>query len=227
MNRKHLTTIDAPGPERRSPLGLEREIRAELLALSFNAFERCAGALLRSLGYEDVHVRRDGKEGRNRDGGWDIEATLPTGLTRVKVIAQIKQYDTVPVQKRYVDELRGAMLRTAAGQGLLIALSTFPDTAKLAAASTAIAPIRLIDGGELARLMISQGIGVAMDDSGRKHIDRGFFELLGRSGQTSCNRPAGVSARTAVGCGTPIGATVTIVVTGATPPPRIVWKEGR
>ena len=92
-------------------------------------------------------------KGRNAHGGYDLRMYLPTRLTRGLVIAQVKQYrETVP--RSFVDELRGAMLRLGASQGLLVTTGAFSASAIEAAQSAQhAAPVRLMDGSELARLL--------------------------------------------------------------------------
>ena len=59
----------------------------------------------------------------------------------------------------FVDEIRGAMIRTGARHGLLITTSTFSQAAQEAAASVQRSfPVRLIEGTELTRLLHHFGI---------------------------------------------------------------------
>ena len=56
--------------------------------------------------------------------------------------------------RSFVDELRGAMLRLGASQGLLVTTGTFSASAiEAAQAAQYAAPVRLMDGPELARLL--------------------------------------------------------------------------
>jgi restriction system protein len=158
---------------------LKKQLRERLLEISYPAFERCIQRLLTAMGYTNVLVARSHFRGRNCQGGWDLEATTRTGVTTARVIAQIKQYK-VPVQKRYVDELRGTMLRAGARQGLLITTSSFSPTARQAAAAGHVAPIRLVDGEELLNLLIRHGIGVQYLPSEHTGIDLAFFNELAR-----------------------------------------------
>ena len=126
--------------------------------MSFPAFARTVANLLENMGYEQVTLMKamHGRgKGRNAHGGYDLQMRLPTRLTHGVVIAQIKQYRE-PVPRAYVDELRGAMLRVGATQGLLISSSTFSASAVEAAqAGQHAAPVRLLGGEELARLLQS------------------------------------------------------------------------
>ena len=135
-------------------------MRQRLLALPFPAFALTVSQLLRCLGYEGVTLRGvTGKKGRNSYGGLDIEATLLKGLTRSRVICQLRQYDTQPVPRQSVDVLRGTMLRMGADQGLLVTTSGFsPAAIEAAQAAQHAAPVRLIDDCELAMLLLRHNI---------------------------------------------------------------------
>lgn len=130
--------------------------QARLLRLPFPEFVEKVASLLARMGYAQVDVMKPmhgrGK-GRNQHGGMDIQAFLPGRSSRELVIAQVKQYKEA-VPRAFVDELRGTMLRTGAGQGLLVTTSTFsPAAVEAAQAGQHAAPIRLIDGAELVRLL--------------------------------------------------------------------------
>ena len=129
---------------------------ARLLAMPFPLFARTVAHLLESLGYTNVQamkaMHRRGK-GRNAHGGYDLRMYLPTPLTHGLVIAQVKQYKE-PVPRSFVDELRGTMLRLGARQGLLVTTSTFSASAiEAVQGAQYAAPVRLMDGRELARLL--------------------------------------------------------------------------
>ncbi len=95
-------------------------------------------------------------------------------------LVQVKQYRT-PVSRRFVDELRGAMLRTGAQQGLLLTTSSFYGPAYTAVheeGAEGIAPVRLVDGEELLNLLIKHRLGVRESDSVHPEVDVDFFEYL-------------------------------------------------
>ena len=145
---------------------------AYLLALPFPAFALLVAQLLKRLGYEEVSLRgTTARRGRNRYGGLDIEAFINVGLTKSRVICQLRQYDREPVSRLNIDVLRGAMLRTGAIQGLLVTTSTFaPAAIEAAQAAQHLAPVRLIAGEELAHLVQSHGLG--RDRTYRKSDDK-------------------------------------------------------
>src|SRR5207302_4171797 len=127
-----LVTSDGGAGSDPERLLLRRHLLAVLLDLPFPAFLDTIGQLLAAMGY--VHVRRLGREhwrGKSLSGGLDIEATAQSGVTRGRVLIQVKRYQR-PVHRRFVDELRGTMVRTGARHGLLIATTTFAMAARRA-----------------------------------------------------------------------------------------------
>ena len=162
------------------------QLRRRLLALDFPAFARCVCRLLDALGYENAQPtgRREWK-GYNRPGrgGYDLEAALPGGMAPRHVIAQVKQYDILAVHQRNVDELRGACLRAGASEAVLVTTSTFSEVVRRSerirmssaspeAASSLVAPVRLIDGEELVRLLIRHRLGVRERGLGKIRLGR-------------------------------------------------------
>jgi hypothetical protein len=95
---------------------LRHKLRSRLLALPYRAFLQVAIHLLHSQGYTAARpAGRDRWKGRNTAGGWDAEAHFQAGaLGTLRCIAQVKQFDTLVVAQRQVDELRGTCLRANA-----------------------------------------------------------------------------------------------------------------
>lgn len=163
-----------------------------LLTLNVSQFERCIALLLHALEYEEVQimrlpsVKRRSHKGRNAHGGFDLSARS-SAFSLCLTLVQVKQYAR-PVSRRFVDELRGAMLRQGAQQGLLLTTSTFPGNAKVSAQENTMLPIRLINGKELAELLYRHRIGVRCKEriskSGERRLiwrlDRKFFRNLRR-----------------------------------------------
>jgi restriction endonuclease Mrr len=164
-----------------------QELRAELMDLSFHAFEECLRELLFAMGYTNVALTgRTHWRQRTDHGGRDLQAFSNTGLTRGLVAVQLKQYSR-PVHRRFIDELRGTMLRVGARHGLVITTSTLSAAARKAAAgdhAAGIAPVRLIDGAELVDLLVEHYIGVWHDATGDREdglvwaVDRSYFADL-------------------------------------------------
>lgn len=158
--------------------GLRRELHDQMMALSFRAFEQCITDLLTKLGYEQVRLTgRTAWRGRTHHGGREIEAYAQTGVTRSRVLVQIKQYKR-PVQRRFVNELRGTMCLRRAAHGILIATSTFPDPARKAAAGDPRQPVILVDGSALMDNLCAARLGIRVNRGGHWNIDNSYFAQL-------------------------------------------------
>jgi restriction endonuclease Mrr len=160
---------------------LENDLRERLLALNYHAFLQAVVPLLIRMGYENPALSgRTGWVGRNRDGGFDLMAHLPVPGGARRVIVQAKQYGAErPIYRRTIDELRGVALRAQAAEALLITTSQFSPSVDLHRyASTAIAPVRLIDGAELVRLMMKHKVGVRSSRREGTAADARFFKAL-------------------------------------------------
>jgi len=156
-------------------------VRAELLQclqqMDYAAFEQVMKRLLYKSGYITVQfIGRNHKRGRTPKGGLDLTARSITDLSSVLTIAQIKQYRRV-VSRRFVDELRGTMLRLGAEQGLLVTLSKFSRVAHAAAAESNVAPIKLIEGKEVLDLLFAYRIGV-VEENGKWKLDLPYLDTL-------------------------------------------------
>ena len=147
-----------------------------LYRLEYAAFEQVMKRLLYQSGYLSVHlIGRNHQPGHTPTGGLDLAARSMTELTSVLTIAQVKQYRGV-VPRRFVDELRGAMLRLGAEQGLLLTLSRFSQAAHTAAKSK-VAPVKLIEGAEILELLFSYQIGVSVKN-GIWELDHAWLDTL-------------------------------------------------
>lgn len=168
---------------------LENQLLERLLALPFHAFAGCLYDLLSAMGYEYVTLLgRTQTRQFTRHGGCDMEAYTHTGVTRARLVLQAKQYRR-PVSRRFIDELRGTVLRLGARQGLLITTSTFSSVARKAA-ETSVAPVQLLDGETLVRLMMEYRIGVVVRPSPNGQnvcLDKAYFSRLR---ERFPNRPA-------------------------------------
>lgn len=163
---------------------LRRELRRRLLALPYRSFLQVVIHLLHAQGYTAARpAGRDTWKGRNTAGGWDAEADFEAGaLGALRCIAQAKQFDTLVVAQRQVDELRGTCLRAGAHQALLLTLSTFSPPARRATQSGAsVAPVRLIDGDELLDLLIGSRLGVRRGPGGAWALDEAYFAAINES----------------------------------------------
>lgn len=161
----------------------EARLLDEVHSLSIGAYELLIARLLQAAGYDHVQILRDPErqrrshKGRNRHGGVDIKATSRVGLSTGQVLVQVKQYAR-PVSRRFVDELRGALLRCNGRYGLLVTTSTFAPAAREAAREEHRTPVHLVDGPALARLLMLHRLGTRRDQAGVWHFDWLFFDSL-------------------------------------------------
>jgi len=162
-----------------------QQLWEQLYALPYGSFLVLIARLLEKQGSKNVQaLNRRGFVGRNRSGGWDMEAILPGQFSAIKgregtrCIIQVKQFKDLAVQQRTVDELRGCCLRASAGMGLLITTSRFSPVARAAAQSSPLAPVGLIDGEQLLTLLVDQKLGVRQSQDGKWEVDQDYFRTL-------------------------------------------------
>ncbi|MBV9469710.1 MAG: metal-dependent hydrolase [Abitibacteriaceae bacterium] len=169
-----------PPLEKASDVRLQREVERQMLRLSFPAFAALVREVLLRSGYEQVALAgRLSPRGRILHGGCDLKAYTRTDLETVVTAVQMKQYRE-PVGRRFLDELRGAMLRLQAEQGLLITTSTFSPAVRKIARESEVAPVRLVDGRELTGLIIQHRLGL-QEQAGRWRLDGDYFKGLEQS----------------------------------------------
>lgn len=155
----------------------QQQLLLELQKLEYPSLLVLVMFLLRRLRYSKVEILgRRWLRGRTRIGGADIAATVESPAASALMLVQVKRYSR-DVSRRFVDELRGAMLRLNASQGLMITTGSFAAEAQRAAREFSGRPITLLDGPALARLMDSSGLGVTNVD-GVPMVDVQFFSSL-------------------------------------------------
>ena len=151
---------------------LADEILSHLKGISPAGFERLVVALLSKMGYGDGRVT--GKSGDQGIDGILDEDTL--GLEKVYV--QAKRYDNAQVGEPEIRNFSGSLVAQGATKGVFITTSTFSATARQTAQSISLGNqfIRLIDGRELAELMIKHGVGVVTEITYEvKKLDANYF----------------------------------------------------
>ncbi len=209
-NPSSMAQVGHSSPRNPQDNELRQQLQARLLSLPFTAFACCVGDLLTAEGYRNIRLAgRAWYRGRNKEGGYDLEASLPskpsnrTHPAKVgrpphqKVIVQIKQFaPDLRVYVRTFDELRGACLRTGAAEALLVTTSAFsPTLRKIAAAlclhSNVLAPVHLIDGDELVDRLIHQKIGI-YEEGGDCTVDEAYFDHLSDGGRPLQRKSRGV-----------------------------------
>lgn len=140
-------------------------------------FEHLVIRLLVAMGYGGGQVDRAEVTGKSGDEGIDgVIREDRLGLDMIYV--QAKKWDS-SVGPGEIDKFVGSLMRKKANKGVFITSGTFTDGARRAGKEAAV-KVRLIDGEELAELMIDFNVGVAAADTYVvKKVDTDFFEALG------------------------------------------------
>lgn len=95
-----------------------------------------------------------------RDGGIDAKGALKIGIAEMRVAAQCKRYAAHnKVGRPDVSQFRGDITGEFE-QGIFITTSSFTKEAEIVSFKAGCVPIILIDGEQLAEIMIKKGIGI-------------------------------------------------------------------
>lgn len=152
---------------------LIREVSDTIARMHPNDFERLAALLLEKMGYGEIEPR----ENRGPDGGIDgIINQDALGLERVYI--QTKRWNTKTVNAPEIRAFYGALDLHGAQKGVFVTKSNFTSEAKREAEtfSNRGKPIILINGEELAELMIKYKVGVVTEYTYEvKKLDENFF----------------------------------------------------
>jgi len=143
--------------------------------ISPSGFERLVVELLARMGYGDGRV-----VGRSGDQGIDGVLNQDT-LGLEKVYVQAKRFDNAQVGEPEIRNFSGSLDPYGATKGIFITTSTFSSTARQTADNISRGGkfIRLIDGKELAGLMISHTVGVVTEVTYEvKKLDANYFAEL-------------------------------------------------
>lgn len=138
-------------------------------------FERLVIELLVTMGYGGSRADAGKALGRSGDGGVDgIIKEDRLGLDTIYL--QAKRWTERPVGRPDVQQFQGALSGHGAAKGIFITTSHFTKEAVDYAAGLRNSKIILLDGEELAELMIDHGIGVATAATYMvKRIDSDYF----------------------------------------------------
>ncbi len=153
---------------------IEEEILAKLKSVSPSFFERIVVGLLVKMGYGGS-IQDAGKAvGRSGDEGIDgIIKEDKLGLDVIYI--QAKRWGNV-VGRPEIQKFVGALAGQRAKKGVFITTSNFTKEAEIYAAQMDT-KIVLIDGAELASLMIDYNLGVSVQDTYEiKKIDSDYFD---------------------------------------------------
>lgn len=153
---------------------LSTEILDKIKSCTPKFFEYLVVDLLLKMGYGGSKVEAGEVLGKSNDGGIDgLIKEDKLGLDTIYV--QAKKWDSmVPIAQ--VRDFAGALLAKKAKKGIFITTSSFPSSAREFVAS--IEPrIVLIDGEQLAELMIEYDLGVSVKRTYQiKKLDLDYYE---------------------------------------------------
>jgi restriction system protein len=112
--------------------------------------------------------------GKSGDGGVDgIIRQDKLGLDNIYLQAKRWQNNVGPAE---VDSFIGALTRRGANKGVMITTSSFSDQAKRSVESMPNMKVSLIDGSQLALLMIDHDLGVSVERPlVLKRVDSDYF----------------------------------------------------
>lgn len=138
-------------------------------------FENLVVELLLKMGYGGSRTDAGKAIGRSGDGGIDgIIKEDRLGLDTIYL--QAKRWTDKPVGRPDVQQFQGALSGHGAAKGIFITTSHFTKDAAEYAAGLRNSKIVLIDGEELADLMMDHGIGVATAATYEvKRLDSDYF----------------------------------------------------
>ena len=138
-------------------------------------FERLVVELVVKMGYGGSRIDAGKALGRSGDGGVDgIIKEDRLGLDTI--YTQAKRWTDKAVGRPEVQQFQGALSGHGAVKGIFITTSQFTKEAREYAAGLRNSKIILIDGEELAELMMDYGIGVATAAAYEvKRVDSDYF----------------------------------------------------
>lgn len=134
---------------------VKQEILASLRQLPPEDFESFCRIFLSRYGFTRMELTCKG-----RDGGIDVKGLLKMGLAEMRVAVQCKRYsEDNKIGRPVVSAFRGDITGDFE-QGIFITTSGFTKEAEDVSFKPGCVPIILIDGEQLADIMIEKGIGV-------------------------------------------------------------------
>jgi restriction system protein len=154
---------------------LTRDVLGKIKSCSPRFFEQLVVDLLLRMGYGGSLQAAGQVVGRSGDGGIDgVIKEDKLGLDVVYV--QAKRWES-SVGRPDVQKFAGSLLGHGARKGVMITTSSFTSDAREYVKTTGDQRIVLIDGEELARLVVDHDVGVSVVNTyAIKKIDSDYFE---------------------------------------------------
>jgi len=163
-----LQAIGAAPPVTKAEYDAYRAVVDRLLELDPTEFEVLLTALLSAIGFDAEHT------GRSGDGGVDARGSLDVaGMAKVKLYVQAKRYKlSSRVSAAEVRKLRQAI--TFDAQGAFITTADFQEAAREAAIEIGFPRIGLINGRQLADLLVQYWASIPDDFKQRLDLKLGL-----------------------------------------------------
>lgn len=154
---------------------LAQDILDRLKQVSPDRFERLIVDLMLRLGYGGTLEDAGMALGRSGDEGVDgVIKQDRLGLDNIYL--QAKRWDNTTVGRKEIQAFVGALSGKGAGKGVFITTSTFSKEAIDYARNLQTPRLSLINGFELARLMIEHDLGVTLEQRfDVKRVDSDYF----------------------------------------------------
>jgi len=151
-------TLDRAAAELRA--ALVSDLLEQVRAMDPSAFEQLIVDLMLAMGFGGPHLTAGQRLGRTGDGG--VDGVIRQDALGLDVIyLQAKRYaGDNTVGAPVIQTFAGALLQRGAMKGVFVTTSSFSAQAKQAVSNFGSHKIVLIDGEELARLMIEHEVGV-------------------------------------------------------------------
>ncbi len=155
---------------------LSKELLSQLRRVTPSYFERLIIDVMLSLGYGKDFEDMAKVLGKSGDDG--IDGEIPQDrLGFEKIYLQAKRWSDNNVGSREINGFIGSLTRKHARKGVFITSSSFTKDARRAAEEDTDHKIVLIDGEELAGIMIEKEVGVRKSRSYVvKEIDNDYFD---------------------------------------------------
>ena len=175
-----LPVIEDIGPDeqmersyREYQASLEEEVLDAVKDISPDDFERLVTRLLKQMGYGEISQEKGYSGDQGIDGILNQDA-----LGLEKVYVQAKKYTSGQVSEPDIRNFSGSLTAKGATKGVFITTAAFSAAARRQAdtISRGNQIIRLIDGPELAKLMIKHNVGLIPEATYEiKKLDANYF----------------------------------------------------
>lgn len=153
---------------------LAEEILAEILKMNPFKFEQLVVDLLIKMGYGKLNYNSVATKKTGDEGIDGVVTADKLGFDSVYI--QAKRFSSVTVGRPELQKFVGALAGQGAQKGLFITSSKFSKEAEQFVEKNLNFKIVLVDGSELAQLMIDYGLGVTTESTYCvKRLDSDFF----------------------------------------------------